>query len=592
MGLRAAVANGNWSNTSTWVGGIIPFAGDVVVSNGFTVTIDQDANVDSITNTAQTNYGIVPVMTSNTAPEGVAFSNSYSTGNEPYRAFDAPASGQSYFSSAAPSVGSPIHLGYEFTSLKIITKYNYAAHGASMLYSPIDFTFEGWDGTNWIILHTVVGHNAITYSSPILSNTTAYLKYRINVTKTGGANFQIFQLSFYDVSSGTSNSVAGGTFNLNSGVTVTCTGTSGITAGINTCLTYSGTGTSTINANINPLTVSAVSNTFTLVHSGTGTLNINGNINASSTNGFRCCLDFSSSGRLNIVGNLSGGFGNNPNARANGTGILTIVGNISGGSNVTSLEISNTVNATITGNLIGGSNSGRSIVLSGFAILTITGNLTANLGGPAINITSGNPQLYVTGIVGLVTQGNTADVALNVAGGSPYVKIIGTIYGGDKIYNFYSVSATAINILTGPFISHPTGIQPIYVSRMHYFRTSGSYFEFRDNSTNGALPPAASAPATRLVAPSTAVDAPSINNVRYGVTYASSSLTGTMRVPSASNVRLGIGVDNTTGTAVLAVSDIWNYLTNNLNTSGSIGDRLKNSATVASTGDQISSFIS
>jgi hypothetical protein len=157
-------------------------------------------------------------------------------------------------------------------------------------------------------------------------------------------------------------------------------------------------------------------------------------------------------------------------------------------------------------------------------------------------------------------------------------------------YALYSIGSGAINLITGPFISATSGMQPFYVTRMHYRRTIGSYFEFRDNSTNGALPPAASAPATRLVAPTTAVDAPSPANVRFGTSYALGSQTGTMRVPVASAVMYGVEVDNTVGTALLSAAQIWNYLRNDINVSGSIGDRLKNCSTVESTGSQIASF--
>jgi hypothetical protein len=50
MALRYAVATGNWSNTATWNGGTLPGVGDDVHANGFTVTIDQDINVNSISN--------------------------------------------------------------------------------------------------------------------------------------------------------------------------------------------------------------------------------------------------------------------------------------------------------------------------------------------------------------------------------------------------------------------------------------------------------------------------------------------------------------------------------------------------------------
>jgi len=52
-----AVANGNWSSTSTWDGGVLPTVNDDVFANGFTITIDGTFEVLSIRNTSGT--GIV-----------------------------------------------------------------------------------------------------------------------------------------------------------------------------------------------------------------------------------------------------------------------------------------------------------------------------------------------------------------------------------------------------------------------------------------------------------------------------------------------------------------------------------------------------
>jgi hypothetical protein len=52
-----AVATGNWSNTATWSGGVLPTSADDVFANGFTVTIDGTFTVSTIRNTSGT--GIV-----------------------------------------------------------------------------------------------------------------------------------------------------------------------------------------------------------------------------------------------------------------------------------------------------------------------------------------------------------------------------------------------------------------------------------------------------------------------------------------------------------------------------------------------------
>ena len=50
MATRRAVANGNWSNTATWNGGVLPGNGDTVYANGFNVTINQDIDIGGANN--------------------------------------------------------------------------------------------------------------------------------------------------------------------------------------------------------------------------------------------------------------------------------------------------------------------------------------------------------------------------------------------------------------------------------------------------------------------------------------------------------------------------------------------------------------
>jgi hypothetical protein len=60
-----------------------------------------------------------------------------------------------------------------------------------------------------------------------------------------------------------------------------------------------------------------------------------------------------------------------------------------------------------------------------------------------------------------------------------------------------------------------------------------------------------------------------------------------MIVPSRDNVAKGVLVDNTTGTAILDADSIWAVPLTSVNTLNSIGRRVKNAATVESTGTQI-----
>lgn len=561
MGLKVAVANGNWSNPSTWNGGVLPVAGDVVASNGFTVTIDQNVNVDSITNTAVSISTATAAMTGDSAPAGYLAEASNSQ-EAPHRAFDRNGSTRAWARNPVP-----VWISYTFPSTIVINSYRLDMYSSGS-YVMQNFTFEGWNGTSWVVLHTVTGNTLSTYTSPSIGNTTPYIKYRFNCTlATPGSDGIIYQeIALYQLGY-ESAAVAGGTFNLNSGVTVTCTSANYLGGTNTTLLTYSGSGTSTIYGNFIAGTVNPA-----LLFSGTGTLNLIGNVLVTGSSDGIATITHSNTGILNFTGTATS------NARSGSSGIL----------------VSGTGTLNCTGNLYSGTSN------TGSAAIRITGISTVNITGDIIwqsTVTGFSfPIVYISAnaivnIIGSV-YGRFNNGVGSIA--NSYLKIIGPLIA-DSVWNgsYAAVSSTgsgAINIFTGPFISGPSGYQPIYVSRMHYFRTMGSYFEFRDNTTNGALPPAASAPATRLVAPSTVVDAPIPANVRFGTTYASGSQTGTMRVPSASNVRAGIEVDNTVGTAVLTANQIWDILRSNLTVAGSIGERLKECSTIESTGDQLVSL--
>jgi hypothetical protein len=178
-------------------------------------------------------------------------------------------------------------------------------------------------------------------------------------------------------------------------------------------------------------------------------------------------------------------------------------------------------------------------------------------------------------------------IASNVA---CYIKHIGTMHNQNSNNGGYcieSVNLLAINIFTGPFICNNYGMLPFSVPRLFYQKTIGSYFEFRDSSTNGAPPPSTPAPATRLVSPDTVVDAPIPSNVRNGVTYALGSLTGTAHIPNSSSVAFGVPVDNTTGVALLT-GDSWIAAISSSN--DPFAERLRNTATVQTTAAQIAAF--
>ena len=146
---------------------------------------------------------VVLIMTSATAPSGtVTVSGTYST-YYGFRAFDnVPASAlQGWINT--PLAG---WIAYEFTSSKTITMYTITSRDSVM--APEDWTFEGWDGSAWVVLDTVTGENWTTGIGEIkvytFSNTTAYIKYQLDCTEVqnAGDNLAIMNLTMHEDSSG------------------------------------------------------------------------------------------------------------------------------------------------------------------------------------------------------------------------------------------------------------------------------------------------------------------------------------------------------------------------------------------------------
>jgi hypothetical protein len=385
--------------------------------------------------------------------------------------------------------------------------------------------------------------------------------YSNNFTVTIDQNVTVLTLR----NTASSPIVAGGGFLITgTNITVTCTSTfNQTTYGTTTLLTVNSTGV--VNINLNYVSSNTFKDSILLSVINTGTVNFTGNVYGGGSSGQ---INITAACTFNFVGNIrqvSDG-SSRVVALVSATGyVLNVTGDVgfaTGGQTSACISINGNGNINITGNLIGnGTVNQVAIILNTLATLNVTGNVTGSGVGAGISTTQAS---YVSVIGSLISLGSPG---------------------------LFSSNASAINLCSGPFLCSQYGNVPFSVSRIHYIKTIGSYFEFRDSSTNGALSPSPAAPATRLVSPDTVVDSPIPANVRDGVSYALNTLTGTLKVPAAGSVALGVPVDNTTGTAVLTSQAVWDYATSSLTTSGSIGERLKNASTVDTTGDQLAALL-
>jgi len=416
---------------------------------------------------------------------------------------------------------------------------------------------------------------------------------------------------------------AGGTFTLTGNYTLNIS--SDIQCFATSLLTYNGTGTAYItkvNSGSAIISSTTTNNTDTVTHSGTGTLIVDMVMNSAISNEInRNNIKLSGTGTLTCVqalqkGGIAGASGVG-SAAVNITGVGAILnanGGCNNGANNCSPIIANilctiNVNGNVSGNwaiignsqnptpatinIVGNVTSTSIYIIQSSGTLNITGNVSSG---------SGNNAVYTTGtatITGNLTGGSAGAAILNTGN----LTVIGTINGGTsngqvgvsttggtlnhigiaQASSFGSAIAcnnptTATVTCTGPFLRNGY-IIAIASQTLRINSAYNPYFEFKKSDATNVT----------YVDQSTS-NFPAIGDVRNGTSYASGIYTGTLKVPTAAQVLSGIPIDNTTGTLLMTPAQFWNYLISNGFTTGSIGERLQNASTVATTGGQIASY--
>jgi hypothetical protein len=359
---------------------------------------------------------------------------------------------------------------------------------------------------------------------------------------------------------------AGGQFRFANGGNLTTTASTGIIVGSTTPtleMTLASPNTGTFNGSV--LTVTNTTNFNVIRHSGTGTLNLNGNYSIDSSATGRSIISVTSTGILNVVGDISStASGNNINVILMSTvGTINVTGNVVGAPSVSGTPLSTST-----------------IFISSAGNLNITGNTIANL----------TPAVYLTGAVNYTQIGNvnasTTQAAIYNTTTAATISVTGIITAGTGAPAIYSSFALTTGYGSGTYVKvsgnvvNTSNIMAIVAPRVTIDTNTSSWL-FQISTGGNRI----------LYAAGVALGNPATSNVRFGTTYgASSELTGTMRVPSAINVLQGVEVDNTVGTLLMTPAQCWNYLISSGFVANSIGDRLQNASTVATTGGQIASY--
>jgi hypothetical protein len=488
MAIRFATSNGNWNDLSTWDGGLsIPSVDDDVIANGFSVTLNQDITVRSLsngTNVIGMPDSFIPNMTSNNTPSGVGVAIASPNPDNAWRAFKKDflnfqnAAGTGWNSAFGVSFAIGVNwIGYLFDLPRSIQRYGFTS-AASF---PSAWVFQGSDdGTNWDTLHSVSGNGSGTYHSPPISNSSSYTYYRISITTQTSNN--VGQFYYVDM---TESSVSGngygvnGTFISTANRNITCTGVGVVRPNLGTATTLSISGTSTTTTiisdvvqyyNLNGGGISGI----VAISGSNNTLNITGNFFVTSTpTVFRGFLLQSSSATntINIIGNISAAPINTQSSSfIQGSGIFNITGNI----------INNTTSALVGNTIIS---------------ITTTTNITGNIIGPLL---------------------------------------LGRCVNAGRLFLDGNLECS-------------NGVFPLSVNELFLSDSTPISFRFQTLSSNDRFLYTAGVP----------LGNPATTEVRSGYTYGpDGELTGALKVPPSSAVAVGVPVDNTTGTAIITVTDM------------------------------------
>lgn len=153
-------------------------------------------------------------MTSNESEYGKASSSSNYATTPSWKAFD----GVEYYNSGGAHYAWGTSektgwLAYEFTSPKAVSKYVMHNKGSWLEQFPNTWTFEAWDGSNWIVLDSQNNVTADDWKdnpkqSFTFENSSYYNKYRVNITlnnsKSNTVNTAIAELQMMEKISTTS----------------------------------------------------------------------------------------------------------------------------------------------------------------------------------------------------------------------------------------------------------------------------------------------------------------------------------------------------------------------------------------------------
>jgi hypothetical protein len=485
MATITSAQSGNFNNTATWVGGVVPVAGDIAVAaTGHIVDINVNTTVASITQAGTGRFRI---------------------GN-----------------------------GITLTGDVTINAGTISTFG----------TLECTATTTSTVVGNISGASGVlAFQVGVFMSGSGKLIINGNVTGTAGNN------TFSNDGAAVYTNVASCQIEINGNVTAGGLHKQGVYVN-----NASSSATITIIGNVTSGTGSGVHGVIS--NATASVINVTGQIIGIS-NG----VALITSGNANIIGNITCTNQDGGGITSNGaSGVVSVTGNVTGG--------------TLGSNCFGIRSNGASGVVS------VTGNVTGGTGNGNSGISSTAASTTIT-VIGNVTSSSTS-AGITATGASSFVDISGTATAVNFQHAVES-SATSSGFgvrFSGTITDSPGGRVAIYTRFFRMVSNNTGITQYANSAgfpTGGYL---------NRVAPANVTGMPSANNVRSPLVYGfNNELTGTLVVPAANTVTLGVSFDN--GTLGTAQNTASSFITELSASSDPLAVRLQNVATVQTTGDQI-----
>jgi len=278
-----------------------------------------------------------------------------------------------------------------------------------------------------------------------------------------------------------------------------------------------------------------------------GTVDITGDITGGGSYAYGLYV---AGGTVGITGDITGGIGSSAYGVSVAGGTVDITGDITGGGGSYAYGVSvagGTVD--ITGDITGSSTYGV-YVTSTATPLVITGNLFASI-APAVYLDSAH-QTHVT-INGNITAGTNPGhtFALRINHTNKQVRVNGTITGTQHAQAISSVQTIAPLAISGILSVPLTGHWPLDVPT--WIIWDAENFEFH-TYTDLNWPQDTGNPVAVTRYPA---GTPDEADVRQGVQFGQGLIfEGTLKVPPAAAVAVGVPVDATVGAGVVKLADV------------------------------------